>query len=167
MFAALAGAAWLAFFGDTTSSPHVVVEAQSHRAASPTIDTRATALQRPTTLEHLVPREKLLPLKATDATARDLFAGRSWAPPPPPPDPVVVEAVAPPAPPPQPFTFIGKKWEANQWEVYLSSNDQVHIVREGATVDQQWRIDRIEPPTLSLTYLPLGQTQTLSIGEAH
>jgi len=26
-------------------------------------------------------------------------------------------------------------------------------------------VDRIEPPTMTLTYTPLGQQQTLSIGE--
>jgi hypothetical protein len=69
-----------------------------------------------------------------------------------------------PAAPVLPFTYIGKKLEAGVWEVFLARGEQSFVVREGAVIENTYRIDKIAPPNLSLTYLPLGHTQNLSIG---
>ncbi|MFD0668900.1 hypothetical protein ACT80S_14365 [Ramlibacter sp. MAHUQ-53] len=109
----------------------------------------------------LVPRQVLLP--AADAPApRDLFAARSWAPP---PTPLPVAAPAAPAAPPLPFAFLGKKLEDGRWEVFVLRDERTLVLREGEVVDGQWRVDRIAPPQLALTYLPLGQAQSLTIGD--
>jgi hypothetical protein len=50
--------------------------------------------------------------------------------------------------------------------VYLARGEQTFIVREGSALDGLYRVDRIAPPSLALTYLPLGQSQTLPIGES-
>lgn len=97
--------------------------------------------------------------RAAFETEGDAFAVRSWAPPPPP-------AAAAPTAPPLPFTFLGKQYEDEAWVVFLGWQDRVYIVREGDAIDGQYRVDAIRPPTLTLTYLPLPQVQTLSIGEA-
>ena len=75
--------------------------------------------------------------------------------------------VAPaPTAPVFPFQYVGKKLENNIWEVYLSRGDQRFLVREGGTLESTYRIDSITPQRLSVTYLPLGQSQSLSIGES-
>jgi hypothetical protein len=91
-----------------------------------------------------------------------LFLAHSWMPPPPPP-----EKPAPPPPPmapPLPFTYLGKKIEEGKWEVYLARGNETFIVQEQSIIDQNYRVDAIRPPAISLTYLPLNQSQALSIG---
>ena len=70
----------------------------------------------------------------------------------------------PPTAPTLPFIYLGKKVDDHIWEVYLARGEQTYIVREKTLIDNTYRVDSIRPPTLSLTYLPLNQAQTLSIG---
>jgi len=116
------------------------------------------------TIDVLLPREQLIGGSADFKPSDPLFASQSWVPPPPPP----AKPVAPPPPtaPALPFTFIGKKLEDAVWEVYLSKDDHTYIVREKSVVDTNYRVESIKPPTLTLTYLPLNQMQTLTIGGA-
>ena len=37
------------------------------------------------------------------------------------------------------------------------------VVKEGDVIDRQWRVDRIQDRTMSLTFLPLQQSQTVSM----
>lgn len=168
----LAVAAWLAVFGDKTPAapaslpgasagvpPSIAVVA----VASPSVPTsdRIRAAKGPTvTLEPLQPRDTLIPLTPAERPVRDIFSAASWAPPVPPP-----AAPAPAAPVPPPFTFVGKKLEGEQWEVYLARGEQSFIARQGSTIDGSYRVDKIEPPTLTMTQLPQAQTMTIAIGE--
>lgn len=91
-----------------------------------------------------------------------LFDSQTWNPPPPPPP-----KPAPPPPPvapPLPYLVLGKKLEDQSWEVYLARGEQTFIAREKGTLENQYRVDSIKPPTMTLTYLPLNQVQTLTIG---
>ena len=178
----LAGASWLAVFGDKTPSNTAnqtvgsgaqsatvdkTLAPQLQRQTSPDVSNTSGTLATATSVHALVARAELFPVPKNKNTAvRDLFANRSWTPPPAP------VKLAPPAPPPTPvapplaFTFIGKKLEAGAWEVFLARGEQSFVVREGSVIDNTYRIDKIFPPNLTLTYLPLGQAQSLSIGES-
>lgn len=114
----------------------------------------------------LIPRDVLLPTREAPPL-RDLFAARRWTPEPSPMATQRPAAPAPPVLPPLPYTFIGKKLQDGRWEVYVTRGEQSLVLREGEVVDGQWRVDRIAPPQLSLTYLPLGQgnAQVLPIGD--
>jgi hypothetical protein len=101
---------------------------------------------------------------ADKPAARDLFGAHSWNPPAPPPPPPL--PTPPPTAPPVPYTFLGKKQEGDAWEVFLAKGEQTFVARMGSVMEGEWRIDGIAPPTLTLTYLPLGLPQTLSIGDA-
>jgi hypothetical protein len=168
-------AGWLALFGDKSPdgkaaalsvpvrrppTAEAVARSFSVTASKPAIGAE------PEALEQLVPRDQWradAPPPGTASAARqDIFLARNWNPPPPPP-PAVVET--PPAPPPLPFIFLGKKLEGATWEVYLSRGEQSFIAREGQTLEGVYRVDKIAPPTLFLTYVPLGQSQALTIGE--
>lgn len=181
--------AWLAVFGDktpsTTSTPMASAAARAPaQAASPAlapVPTAAPARTHATSaaptqppLPRLIARDVLIPVPATPSEApthrtanvapqRDLFASRNWTPPSPPPPP---QPVAAPVAPPLPYTFLGKKLEGGAWEVYLGRGEQTFIAREGVTLDGHYHVDRIAPPALTLTYIPLGQAQTLSIGDS-
>ena len=93
----------------------------------------------------------------------DVFAINSWTPPPPPPAPI--QPMVPTAPP-LPFTVLGKKIEDQQWTVFLGMQEQVFIVKANDILNNDYRVETITPPTLTLTYLPLNIQQTISIGTA-
>ena len=168
-------AGWLALFGDKSPAGNEsglslpLLRTPSKHAAE-SANTNATAAgPAADSLAPLVAREKLIaPTPSvegeTKTPSRDLFAVRNWNPPPPPPPP----SEKPPAPmaPPLPFAFIGKKLEGAVWEIYLGQGEQTYVVREGQVIEGRYRVDKIEPPTLALTYLPLGQVQALPIGES-
>lgn len=174
-------AAYLAFFGDKTPSDKSaadVVQAVPARAkgrSGANESVPAPAENRPvvsrlaigkaaSTLEvaALIPRDTLIPAASDDQGARDLFPALSWTPPPPPPPPPAKPP--PPMAPPVPFVYFGKKLEGGQWEAYLGRGEEVFIVREGMALDGTYQVKSINPPTLTLVYLPLQQSQTIPIG---
>jgi hypothetical protein len=164
---------WLALFGDKSPAGDAAASLPARRPAAPAIQPTAGApVDRPKTspLETpyaVVPRDRLFAIDATVSgekpAARDLFSTRRWNPPPPPPPPE--QPAPPPVAPPLPYAFLGKKLEGDTWEVFLSRAEQTFIARTGQILENDWRVDKIAPPTLALTYLPLGLPQTLSIGD--
>lgn len=168
----LAVSAGLAIFGDKTPDSSV---------AEPT----ARSADRDTTSPSARPagvqsREKHKgPVKILALEPRATLIGRAGGPPspglfteeveaPPPPPPAASENTPPPAPtlPPLPFTYLGKKFENAKWEVYLAIGDETYFVREGSVIDKKYAVNAIKPPTMTLTFLPMRQMQTLTIGEA-
>lgn len=159
----LAFGAWLALFGDKSPAGDAPALSLPVRAQPAPIRTTATASEP---VIRLVPREELIAEPSDPALAqrgrRDLFSTRSWNP----PAPVEPVVVMKPTAPPIPFTLLGKKHEGAAWEVYLARGEETFIAREGQVLDATYRVDKIEPPSLMLTYLPLGQAQTLAIGDS-
>lgn len=156
----LVSAAWLALSGDRTSADSVSEPTGTVLARSPVPQASAQPGGAQLSLD-IVPRGVLIAASTRDS-ARDLFAAHSWAPPPVPPAPVEPQA---PVAPPLPFAYLGKKLEGEDWEVFLARGEQTFVVKQGAVVDGAWRVEKVQPPMLALTYLPLGQPQTLSIGD--
>ena len=179
----LVAAAWLALFGDKTpvdAPSGEVVQAAAPRtggrpgagASSPASDAgrpagSAAEKKTSTRLEvaALIARAQLIPAVAEEQASReprDLFPSLNWLPPPPIPE----KPAKPPPPtaPPLPFVYLGKKLEAGQWEAYLGRGEEVFIVREGMTLTGLYQVQGIRPPTLTLLYLPLQQSQTIPIG---
>lgn len=155
-------ATWLALSGDKVvekiaaprDTAHRIVVSQSlvseHRSASDILALRQ--------------REELIGGAHAENRADNLFRSQSWL-----PQPVAASLVAtapPPIPtaPPLTYAYLGKKMEDGNWEVYLARGEQTFIVREQATLDYNYRVDSIQPPIMTLTYLPLKQQQTFSIG---
>ena len=75
-------------------------------------------------------------------------------------------AAGPPPPPPVPFAYMGKMLEGGETVVFLTRGDRNYVVRKGATIDGQYRVDAIGPRTMVLTYLPARAKQSLAIGSA-
>lgn len=96
----------------------------------------------------------------TRATVNDLFPAQTWTPPAPPPPASKQE----PAAPPLPFAFAGRYVDGNDTMIFLKEGDQMLRVRKGDTIREVYRVDKIEPAAISLTYLPLGTLQTLPTG---
>jgi hypothetical protein len=90
---------------------------------------------------------------------KDMFAGKSWFVPPPPP-----KAELPTAPP-LPFIYMGKLAEEGEKVVILlTKQNRSYQVREGDVLDNTYRVDEVQPPVMTLTYIPLNIKQTIQIG---
>ncbi len=189
MAVALLISGWLAFFGskpDGNDISEPVVRKSGNNAGasnqestnkianvpSTSTSTNARNNKAPIAIEVLAlqDREMLFGDKPTpDAKAgtnlaltEPLFDSHNWSPPPPPPP--TPGPPPPPMAPPLPFTILGKKLDDNNWEVYLARGEQTFIVREKTILEEVYRVESIRPPTMTLTYIPLNQTQTLTIG---
>lgn len=80
------------------------------------------------------------------------------APPPPPPPPPVPT-------PPFPFKYIGSHHpESGQATYFLTKGNQLFTVEVGDLLDQVYSVDSEEDGQLTVTYLPLDRTQTISTG---
>jgi len=183
MLAALAVAAWLALFGDKTPNGVVVAsadpasanKAKPEQGAAPVTEGVEGRSEKPASASAGAHKKKadisILALRdraeliggASSGNSANLFGPQSWTPP---PVPVKAEPPPPPTAPALPFTYLGKKREDASWEVYLAHGDTTLIVREQSMIEENYRVDSIKPPVLTLTYLPLNQSQTLQIGGA-
>jgi hypothetical protein len=93
---------------------------------------------------------------------KDMFVAKSWYVPPP-----VSRVVAPPSAPPLPYVYVGKMLEeGSNSTVFLEKQNRVFLVREGDVIDSNYRVDAINAPVMTLTYLPLDIKQIVRIGEA-
>lgn len=168
---ALAVSAWFAFFGDSNTEMTI-----SEPVARPVPQSNAVRrgnsgfpnenripkkdASEPAILA-LQSRDNLLERSTSGNVPPNLFASHSWTPPPSPSKPA---PPPPPMAPALPFTYLGKKIEDGKWEVYLARGEQTYIAHPQTMIDNTYRIEKVDPPTLILTYLPLNQAQSLSIG---
>jgi hypothetical protein len=94
------------------------------------------------------------------------FATKSWYVPPPPPP--IAKPLPPPKPtaPPLPFAYVGRYDSGDEPPVILLlRGDRLYTVSEGEPIDDSYRLDRIDPGRIEITYLPLQETQVLQTGE--
>ena len=174
MGVALAGAAALVIFGDNTPSSDIA-EPVARAAKAPGAVSSAPALAersgndgKATAILRLVPRATLVgdSADAGFGAGEGVFLGQNWNPPPPPPPPQSQSNAPPPPPmaPPVPFNYFGKAVADGQWEVYLARGDKTYVVRNKTVIEGAYRVDRIAPPLMTVTYLPLNQVQQINIG---
>jgi hypothetical protein len=125
-------------------------------ATSPsTLRSRAPVLNAPTTLQ----LRSLTPASpAQNREIGDLFAHQTVTP------PATYAAPEQPTAPPLPFTYGGRYTEGKNVFVFLSEGEKMHTARLGDTIDAKYRIEKIGPAAITLTYLPLGLEQTLQTG---
>lgn len=164
--ALLLGTLWLSLFGDKTPDAPLV-EAVARSSA----DTQQVRIAHPVPEDpHILKiRARSELIESTSGPIEALFGTHSWTPPPPPAPPpprVVVKPPPKPTAPPLPFTYIGKKLENGHWEAYLARGAETYIVRDKTVIDDTYRAEMVAPPNLTITFLPLKQVQTLTIGDA-
>lgn len=127
--------------------------------------------------------------EASQGKSADWAMWRSMQPPPPPPPPRVATVEAPPPPPMAPrfpHSWVGRFNDETSDDAIatsvavaaasgasapaapqkvvravLAGPQNTWVVRAGDVIDGQWRVDRIQDRTMSLTYLPLQQQQTV------
>ncbi|MFJ4351268.1 hypothetical protein ACIPZ5_10215 [Pseudomonas sp. NPDC089428] len=110
--------------------------------------------------------------KGPEQASRDLFPAQQWSKPqtlatvteqPVAAAPVVA---ATPTAPALPFQFVGRMGDRDDLQIFLQSGEKLYVVRKGDVIDSTYRLDRVSANELDLVYLPLHQSQTLSVGSA-
>ena len=111
-------------------------------------------------IDRLVARQQALEADAGDVQPASLFDAVSWQP------PAVKEVAAPPpAPvaPPFPYAYLGGLSEDGVRTAFFTQGDRVLPVKAGDTVDAAYRVDQMNEKQMTLTYLPLNQTLTVTL----
>ncbi|WP_332769616.1 hypothetical protein [Pseudomonas koreensis] len=157
-FAVAAALAWLPEY----FSPSEDADANEAALATPAKTASRGALPASDTKAKDTPIKDLSP-------AGDLFAAKSWK-----AAPVLAtvteQAINPatvvqaPSLPPVPFQFVGRLHDRSDLQVFLQNGEKIYVVRNGDVIDDTWKITGISDLELSLVYLPLHLSQTLSVG---
>lgn len=164
IFVVLGVTVWFAFFASPPSDMTVDEVARKNKPAKPSTPIVSTAAgNSQLKLSAIVDRRELIEVDEKTKVST-LFDQQNWNPPP--PTPALEKPVASPTPvaPTMPFQYIGKKIEDGTYEVYLASGDKTYAVVVGTVIENTYKVDAIKPPLMYLTYLPLNQSQTISIG---
>lgn len=159
MVIGLCGAAYLALFAN--KEPNDGIAEAVSKPQSKMIGENLHQKAKVLVVEQIIPRERLIN-NNSEKNTENIFTSQSWGPP---PTPIVStpQVIAPTAPP-MPFLYVGKKFEDGVYEVYLTLGEKTYAVKNDDVLENIYRIDSIKPPILTLTYLPLNQTQSLQIG---
>ena len=99
-----------------------------------------------------------------DAEIQDLFGAKSWNT----PAPRAPQKPSPPPPPmapPFPYSIAGRVVDAHGTMIVFSNQNQNFAVRAGELLEQTYRVESIDSQVVTVTYLPLGLTQRLPLGE--
>jgi len=140
---------------------NAVVELPAARAPVPAVSagSRQTGEKSPAKSESM-----LLVRARTEEEA----PGAVFAAPPAPKKPTAVATAAPEAPPqapPLPFRYLGRQVDKDVTSVFVQYGDQNLVLAVGTLIGDAYRVERIADGMVTIRYLPLNQTQTLSIGE--
>lgn len=124
----------------------------------------------------LIPTPALLQSRFLQDTTQDIFQPKDTikepqkevSPPLTTPPIVITSPITPPAvptAPPMPFSYIGKYMEDGELVVFLGYRGTNLIVKTGDVIQQTYKVEKIQPPVLAVTYLPMNITQNIQIGE--
>ncbi|MBI3042919.1 MAG: hypothetical protein HYY78_08855 [Betaproteobacteria bacterium] len=78
--------------------------------------------------------------------------------------PSVAPAPAKPVAPKPPFTYMGLIEESGRTKVALAQGDQLLLVVKGEQFSGSYRLEEVSPDSIVVTYLPLEERQSLSMG---
>ena len=84
---------------------------------------------------------------------------------PPPAAPPAQQQHAPAAPtaPPLPFRYVGRAVEDSRIAVFLERGNENYSVATGERAGRDYRVEQITDASVTFTYLPLGERQTLVV----
>jgi len=137
---------------DTNPAPDTKASSDSGAASDSTSASPPTASTRPAGR-----------IRLTADGAGDAFRTAAWTPPPPPPPPPVVPPPPPPpTAPPLPFSFVGLlEQKSGKPTAFLAKGEALVVAGVGDVIDGTYRVEALSPTGVVVTYLPLGQRQTV------
>jgi hypothetical protein len=137
--------AWIAI--DLRRSPEPVSGKSSAEVVRQDADTASAA------------REPSIPARSTlGRTASDLFSVHSWMPK---LKPSAAAAPVAPTAPPLPFRFAGQFYRDSGTEVYLARGEEIFPVKEGDTLDGQYKVEAVTGSEVRFLHVPSGTAQTM------
>ena len=95
---------------------------------------------------------------------QDLFGVKTWSPPPAPQQPRAAPPPVAPVAPPFPYTVAGSVVDPNGLMIVFTQQERSFVLRVGEVLEQTYRVESIDPQSVTLTFLPLGLTQRVPIG---
>jgi len=90
--------------------------------------------------------------------AADPFSTQSWLPR---RKPAVVSEPPPAVAPPLPYRFAGQFYRESGVELYVARGEEIFPVKEGDTLDGQYKVDSVSATEVTFVHLPSGARQTL------
>jgi len=90
--------------------------------------------------------------------AADPFSTQSWLPR---RKPAVVSEPPPAVAPPLPYRFAGQFYRESGVELYVARGEEIFPVKEGDTLDGQYKVDSVNATEVTFVHLPSGARQTL------
>lgn len=135
---------WIAFDGNDRSTPAAGARvAASSETAAPRAAEKPVALPARSALEKFV---------------ADPFSSHSWLP----PRPKLAPAVnAAPVAPPLPYRFAGQLLLDSGMQVFLARGDEIIPVKEGDTVDGQYRVESVSTTNMALVHIASNTRQVI------
>lgn len=107
----------------------------------------------------LDPAQLKRPAPRAGQAVTDLFA----APQPPAPPAAQPQKPAAPTVPPLPFRYVGRAIEEGRIAVFLERGNESYSVVQGDRAGRDYQVERITEASVTFTYLPLGERQTLPL----
>ena len=157
LYSALLATGIAVFFAPEEDEPEHIVEPRGDLRLDSAPNVAGTIQASAEALPALTPAKRT----ALPVPPKDLFHIE------PPPSVAAVARSAqpqPPAAPPLPYVYMGKSISQGKTRVFLTRDEKPYVAHLGDILDDQYRIDAINPPVLEFTYLPLAQKQILHIG---
>src|SRR5437870_12851220 len=97
--------------------------------------------------------------------AADPFSAHSWMPR---PKPAAVSEAPVPVAPPLPFRFAGQFYRESGIEVYVARGEEIFPVKEGDTLDDQYKVDSVSATEVSsFTFFPARARRCSSARSGH
>jgi len=159
---------WLLLGGALLATVIASVWPRAEERAAPEVVAPVARAERATAEKRALPARTELPKlneqleRAPTATAKveDLFGATSWNTE---RRPARVEPVVPTAPP-FPYAITGTLLDRNGLMVVFAKENQDFVVRAGDLLDENYRVEAIDPQSVTVRYLPLKITQVLPMG---
>lgn len=157
------------YFFEAAKAPTLQPAVKSKQAGGPLSLLRSRELPAAVPVAELSPGRQQAVDQASQSPA-DLFAVHSWYVAPA-RQPVAFTPVAPPVPaapvsPPLPYAFLGKLDDSQRVRVFLLRGETIFTVSVGDVIEGTYRVERISGTEMTLVYLPLNSTQSLSVGSS-
>lgn len=103
--------------------------------------------------------------QSPELLAADPLTRQAWGPPQPAPPPVrlvAAESSSPPEAPVFPHGWVGRYLDPAPRAI-IAGPMRTWVVSTGDVIEGQWRVDAIDERQMTLTYLPLGLSQTVAM----
>src|SRR5579864_1181526 len=141
----------------------VAIDARNHDGASTlSVVNRTMSSPDGSVASRAVGKQTEIPSRATlGKIGMDPFSVQSW---PPSPARGAPGVAAVPVVPPLPYRFAGQLYLNSGIQVFLARGDETIQVKEGDTIEDQYRVESIDTSRITLVHIASGTRQVMDFG---